>query len=347
MWGPTTRCVRDAAIYLDATAGYDGRDPDSIVHAAASWIPSSISTATSSSNNNLIARFEAAVMNAIGRNAAEQPPSIPSASIAAAAAAPPSTTPTRAPLRVLFMRQLIDGLAEQPDLGRRVDECFGNVKALLATLAASGVKVTSRSLTANEVGLPKFGQEWVTAVGAFRLARFGRAGYTTPAVASKIDNAITSAWPAIRADFSVESQGEMFAKVAECNHVLATKVFNAADVLVTVSLGMEAYGAKGPAAFPDDPTAPDPFQVMMPFNYSGHPSLILRAGLTDNGLPCGIQIVGDRGSEETLLAIAAMYEEQFGPFRTWPKYPFRAVASGGGGALSGGGRAGVVAASKL
>merc|ERR1719277_1946217 len=28
--GPTTRCVRDAAIYLDVTAGYDSRDPDSV-----------------------------------------------------------------------------------------------------------------------------------------------------------------------------------------------------------------------------------------------------------------------------------------------------------------------------
>ena len=51
--------------------------------------------------------------------------------------------------------------------------------------------------------------------------------------------------------------------------------------------------------------------------------MTIRAGLTDAGLPCAIQIVGERGSEETLLAIAALYEEMFDPFQRWPAFPFR------------------------
>ena len=55
----------------------------------------------------------------------------------------------------------------------------------------------------------------------------------------------TSCRPAIREGFTVQSQGAVFAKIAECNHVLASKIFGKADVLVTCSLGMEAYDAKG------------------------------------------------------------------------------------------------------
>ena len=84
---------------------------------------------------------------------------------------------------------------EQPDVGKRVDECFANVKALLAAVAAKGVAVTTNTLTAKELSLPAFGSEWIAAVGAYRLARFARAGYTAPNVAEKIDRAITSAWP--------------------------------------------------------------------------------------------------------------------------------------------------------
>jgi amidase len=45
------------------------------------------------------------------------------------------------------------------------------------------------------------------------------------------------------------------------------------------------------------------------FNLTGQPALVVPAGLDQEGLPIGIQIVGPRWSEMRLLAIARALEE--------------------------------------
>ena len=42
----------------------------------------------------------------------------------------------------------------------------------------------------------------------------------------------------------------------------------------------------------------------MPFNLSGHPAVVIPAGLTAEGLPIGLQIVGKRWKEMELIVIA-------------------------------------------
>lgn len=57
-----------------------------------------------------------------------------------------------------------------------------------------------------------------------------------------------------------------------------------------------------------------------PFNASGQPAIAIPAGFTPNGLPIGVQLVGQPGDEVTLVAIAAQIEaarpwaEQHPPF---------------------------------
>ncbi len=77
------------------------------------------------------------------------------------------------------------------------------------------------------------------------------------------------------------------------------------------------------------PTLPPPLEVMearvadqgeradfltftAPFDYSGHPTLTLRAGLTGERLPKAFQIVGRRLGEPTLIRAGAAYERALG-----------------------------------
>jgi Asp-tRNA(Asn)/Glu-tRNA(Gln) amidotransferase A subunit family amidase len=51
-----------------------------------------------------------------------------------------------------------------------------------------------------------------------------------------------------------------------------------------------------------------------PFNLTGHPVLSIPCGLTRNGLPIGLSLVGRRFDEATLLRIGHAYES-VGPLR--------------------------------
>lgn len=77
------------------------------------------------------------------------------------------------------------------------------------------------------------------------------------------------------------------------------------DVLVTPA-------ARGPAPTPE--TTGDPaFNV--PFSYSGHPTATVPLGLSPDGLPMGIQLIGQQGDDELLLRVAAWCEEQLKAIR--------------------------------
>ena len=56
----------------------------------------------------------------------------------------------------------------------------------------------------------------------------------------------------------------------------------------------------------------------MPFNLSGHPAVVIPAGLTTEGLPIGLQIVGKRWKEMELIAIAQQIDEVVKGFRHPP-----------------------------
>ena len=57
-----------------------------------------------------------------------------------------------------------------------------------------------------------------------------------------------------------------------------------------------------------------------PFNYTGHPAIVLPFTRDRDGLPIGIQLVGKRWSESRLLAVAAALAEVIGPFQRPPGY---------------------------
>ena len=56
------------------------------------------------------------------------------------------------------------------------------------------------------------------------------------------------------------------------------------------------------------------------FNLTGHPAASVPAGFTEEGLPVGLQVVGNRHAEDDVLAVAAALEET----RPWAdRYPDR------------------------
>lgn len=62
---------------------------------------------------------------------------------------------------------------------------------------------------------------------------------------------------------------------------------------------------------------------LYPFNLTGHPAMSVPAGLTADGLPVGLQLVGGWHAEAALLDAAAAVESALGPGRLVVKSPWR------------------------
>lgn len=55
-----------------------------------------------------------------------------------------------------------------------------------------------------------------------------------------------------------------------------------------------------------------------PINFTGHPAISVPAGLTPEGLPIGLQIIGRRHADASVLAMAARFEEIRPWFQSYP-----------------------------
>lgn len=64
---------------------------------------------------------------------------------------------------------------------------------------------------------------------------------------------------------------------------------------------------------------PMDWMLAWPFNLTGHPVVSVPAGLTADGLPVGLQVVGPRFSESRLLAIGRAFEEANPWAETYPR----------------------------
>jgi aspartyl-tRNA(Asn)/glutamyl-tRNA(Gln) amidotransferase subunit A len=100
-----------------------------------------------------------------------------------------------------------------------------------------------------------------------------------------------------------------------------TEFFTEFDLLLTPTMPTEAFAASGPppAEIDGHPiNLLDAVAFTYPFNLSGHPAATVRAGMTVNGLPAGLQIVGPRYRDELVLQAAYAYE-QIRPWNdAWP-----------------------------
>lgn len=87
------------------------------------------------------------------------------------------------------------------------------------------------------------------------------------------------------------------------------EILSSVDVLVTPSLPLDSFevGADVPVGWSDDRWMTwTPFTY--PFNITGHPALSIPCGLSDRGLPVGLQLVGRKFEDGRLLGIASALE---------------------------------------
>jgi aspartyl-tRNA(Asn)/glutamyl-tRNA(Gln) amidotransferase subunit A len=56
-----------------------------------------------------------------------------------------------------------------------------------------------------------------------------------------------------------------------------------------------------------------------PINLSGHPAASVRAGFTDSGMPCGLQIIAERHRDDLVLQASYAYEQARPWNDKWPQ----------------------------
>jgi len=100
-------------------------------------------------------------------------------------------------------------------------------------------------------------------------------------------------------------------------------IFERFDLMLTPTLPTEAYPAKGPMPSEINGHKLDnPLEAVVftyPINLSGHPAASVRAGFTDSGMPCGLQIVAERHRDDLVLQAAYAYEQARPWNDKWPK----------------------------
>lgn len=83
------------------------------------------------------------------------------------------------------------------------------------------------------------------------------------------------------------------------------------DLIITPTLAVPAFeiGVPGPAEI--EGRAVDPYSgwyLTYPFNLTGHPAASIPCGMSRDGLPIGLQIIGRRFDEATVLKASALFE---------------------------------------
>jgi aspartyl-tRNA(Asn)/glutamyl-tRNA(Gln) amidotransferase subunit A len=251
VWGPITRTVRDAALFLDAVVGPHPADPDSLPHPGASY---------------------AALLERLPRG-----------------------------LRAGFSLTLGYAVVE-PDVRRAVEEAVG-------VFPDFGCAVEPIDLA-----LPDTVLEWA-AIGAAEL--YAKVADRFEAHRDDWGRGFRRGLELGRAA-TAETQGRLQRARAALGRRVAA-VFERYDLLLTPTLPTAPFAAEGPLPLQVNGEPANPVCFTYPFNLTGHPAASVRAGLTREGLPCGLQIVAPRHREDLILQVAHAYEQARPWNEHWPR----------------------------
>jgi Asp-tRNA(Asn)/Glu-tRNA(Gln) amidotransferase A subunit family amidase len=130
----------------------------------------------------------------------------------------------------------------------------------------------------------------------------------------------------------LESAMSLGAVQHRLDDLLRTQVFDALedvleryDVVVCPTLAVSSVpnaddgNTRGPVQINGE--AVDPligWCMTYPINFTGHPAISVPAGVTPDGMPIGLQIIGRRFADETVLAVADAVERMLPWFNSYP-----------------------------
>jgi amidase len=114
------------------------------------------------------------------------------------------------------------------------------------------------------------------------------------------------------------SQVERAQRDADAHARRINRIFDDFDVLVTPTTGKPAVGAaewEGLGAVRTLLGMADTYPFTPIWNHTGQPAMSVPSpGMSDTGLPMGVQLISPPSGEETLLSLAAQLEAEVG----WP-----------------------------
>jgi Asp-tRNA(Asn)/Glu-tRNA(Gln) amidotransferase A subunit family amidase len=168
-----------------------------------------------------------------------------------------------------------------------------------------------------DLAAPALARDWGL-LGAFEL--LGRIASLLPAHEHEFGRAFLAGLQAGRA-MTPERWNELRRRREELNRWCA-QLFSDVDLLLTPTVPFDAPPAKGPWPEAIDGREVPPAGVAsftIPFNLSWHPAATVRAGLSDAGLPVGLQIVGPRHRDDLVLQAAFAFERARPFAHHWPR----------------------------
>jgi aspartyl-tRNA(Asn)/glutamyl-tRNA(Gln) amidotransferase subunit A len=138
-------------------------------------------------------------------------------------------------------------------------------------------------------------------------------------------------WPEREQDFTMEIAFAMRASPTyrakhaagverfrvEMNEAMAD-LFEKTDIVLCATSPMEPFGAEGPMPYNVGEVSVSPYNagaLTIPANLSGYPAISIPAGLSESGLPIGLQAYARRHEDALLLDLAEVMEQA----RPWPK----------------------------
>jgi Asp-tRNA(Asn)/Glu-tRNA(Gln) amidotransferase A subunit family amidase len=122
------------------------------------------------------------------------------------------------------------------------------------------------------------------------------------------------------ASMTPETWGRMKTRREELNR-WCHEIFESYDLLLTPTVPYDPPPARGPLTLEVEGREQPPANVgtfTMPFNLSWHPAATVRAGLSQAGLPVGMQIVGPRLRDDLVLQASRAFEREQ-PWQSWPE----------------------------